>query len=119
MSYEGFEQHICKSGHQFTTPCQYFFDSDMEIEKEKCPYCQEVSVWHNCVDDTNNECLGIINDWSSLLLTKEEATTCELGCLHVITRATYRVPTKEELNQLRQYFDEELNNFQNCFLRIT
>ena len=116
MSYEGFEQHICKSGHQFTIPCQFLFGME-SMEKEKCPYCQEVSAWYNCVDDTNYECWGIINDWSSLLLTREEVVICEFGYSHIVTRATYRVPTKKELNQLRQYLDEELNVFQNCPLR--
>lgn len=48
MSYEGYEQHICKNGHLFCNHDIYHFEG----EEVRC-YCGAESVWYNQVDDTN------------------------------------------------------------------
>lgn len=110
MSYEGFEQHICANGHHFNTGPTYSFDDD---DKPICLICNAKSIFCNCVDDTNCENLGVIleKDWKKLLLTPEESKICNLGHLHVVKEATYRVPSKEELEKLRSYHDIHDNKY--------
>lgn len=103
MSYEGREQHICANGHQFDTNAKYQFDESPVY----CQYCGAESVWYNPVDDTNGEAYGEIVDWRSLQLTAGYSETCNLGHLHVIEEATYRIPTKEELEKLQCFFSQE------------
>ena len=101
MSYEGYEQHICKKGHRFDA------DSSGMFEVEGVCHCGAASAFCNSVDDTNCESWGIIldKDWDRLKLTDavtEKCPTCEH--VKVIEQATYRVPTKEEHEDMRCYF---------------
>ena len=46
MSYEGYNQYICKKGHYWT--------SDVYDEVTKCPVCGTTPYWVNSVDQTNS-----------------------------------------------------------------
>lgn len=97
MSYEGYDQVICEDGHLSTVDC---WDDD-----SACFICGGKRVWRNGVDDTNCDEMGIIHDFSSLVITPEELQTCNLGHPHVVKHAKYRVPTEKEAEKLRCYKD--------------
>jgi hypothetical protein len=46
MSYEGFEEYLCKKGHYFTQDC-------MDDSPSDCPYCFSPAVHYHAVDCTN------------------------------------------------------------------
>lgn len=114
MSYEGYEQHLCKSGHLFSQDAQCFVGE--ELDKPDCPHCGESSVFCNSVDDTNGEEWGIIpkKEWEALQIHAEVKKICNLGHEHVITEATYRVPTREMLLRMRHFYDPESDGFLPC-----
>ncbi len=45
MSYEGYEQRLCKNGHEWTDSCY--------SDATKCPRCGESHVWTHSVNQTN------------------------------------------------------------------
>jgi len=49
MSYEGYNQFICKKGHLFHKDA-YEWD---ELDKVRCPHCKAPVAWWNSVDVTN------------------------------------------------------------------
>lgn len=107
MSWEGYEQHLCKAGHYFENYDYngWFGDED----KPKCPTCGEPSTWFNVVDETNGSPQGIISDKSfqdCLLLVPAKEEVCNLGHVHTISEAVFRIPNKEETEALREYFDD-------------
>lgn len=53
MSYEGYEQILCKNGHYTCFDCY----SVPDLENDwSCSYCNERAVWSNSVDETNGIC---------------------------------------------------------------
>jgi len=100
MSYEGYNQFICTSGHRFDTPDNYG-------SRPRCAICGEEPAWCNSVDETNCESYGVIRDFSSLLIEPEQVETCNLGHAHVVKHARYRPPTEQEAQALRYYWDGE------------
>lgn len=100
MSYEGYNQNLCSEGHYWTSDAYEFKDDVI------CLYCEKVSkpVWSNSVDDTNGESVGHI-DMNQFLLHKEVKQRCNLGCMHIVKHAIYRIPTKEETKGLRTFTD--------------
>jgi len=48
MSFEGYYQKLCPSGHYWDVDCY-----SVGEEPEKCPCCGQDEVWHNLVDTTN------------------------------------------------------------------
>ena len=117
MSYEGYEQHLCKKGHLFSQDAMYFVGQ--EEDGPVCHHCNEPSVFFNSVDDTNGEEWGLITEdgWKMLLLTPEVRKVCNLGHEHVIKHATYRMPRNEELKSLRHYYDSDADEFRLCSSR--
>lgn len=101
MSYEGYNQFICKNGHRFDAHENY------GSQRDRCDVCQAEPAWCNSVDDTNCESDGVILDFSSFVIEPEQKETCNLGHAHVIKHARYRVPSKEEAQALRHYWDGE------------
>ena len=104
MSYEGYEEHICKNGHYFTSDPFYFDDVP------NCPYCKVPAAWTNSVDQTNYYSQGEIGEEvlaKHFLVEPEVVETCNLGYMHTIKQAVYRIPTHEEVQPLRKYYDEE------------
>lgn len=101
MSYEGSEQHICAKGHLWECPAPYMMNEGPTL----CPECQAPSVWRNSVDDTNCNDVGRILDFEPFKLTDDVAEYCNLGHRHVTAEATYRVPTEDEAEQARSYYD--------------
>jgi hypothetical protein len=113
MSYVGYEQHLCKSGHLFAQDSEYF---PGEVDAPNCPYCGEPSVFFNSVDNTNGEEWGLIpeEEWKGLQITEEVRKICNLGHEHVIAKATYRIPTKEMRLRMRHFYDPESGDFLRC-----
>lgn len=98
MSYEGWMQYICESGHRFDGA-----DAYQATKKIRCPHCQREPVLSNSVDDTNGDALGFIQDedWAKFLHTPEEVKICDMGHKHVVKQATYLIPTEEEIKNMR------------------
>ena len=105
MSYEGFEQHLCKNGHYYCCePSGYYCDTT------NCPDCGEESAFCNSVDQTNGPSQGELifpNDFEQLKIKGAVIETC-IHCGHtkVISQNVYRIPTKEEMEPYRHYYDE-------------
>lgn len=103
MSYEGYEQHICKNGHYFEVDAIYGYDAEVF-----CDYCRGPSAWMNGVDDTNGDNMGIIPIpllREKFLIKDVVVQICNLGHSHTMSEAVFRVPTKEETNPLRHYYN--------------
>lgn len=89
MSWEGFYQSICENGHRF----------DHYDEESKCYICESPHIWINVVDDTNCSSVGMIRDFSPVMILPEIMEVCNLGHKHIKQHATYRVPQKNELER--------------------
>ena len=113
MSYEGYEQHICAKGHRFDTDCGHMFDH----REDKC-HCGAKSVFCNSVDDTNCISFGIIpeSEWEKLQLTPAKQQTCNLGHVHVVEEATYRVP--ENGGRDIQYYRKAASRWEDVYINI-
>jgi hypothetical protein len=103
MSYEGYNQHICRNGHRFDEPEQYG-----EGDIPKCPECDAVTVWENGVDQTNCEDHGKISNDDFYKLLKTPATyrvcpTCHTS--EIVTPDIYEIPTNEWRKRHQQYWD--------------
>ena len=110
MSYEGFTQHLCPTGHAWNVPEQYLSEFDDPPIKEKCPICSQESSWSNMVDDTNCDQYGVIE---MVELTPAVECTCSCGHKHNKTEATYKPKcTREEaINNMRKEEREEEDRF--------
>ncbi len=84
MSFEGYYECVCFYGHRFGRSL---------YGAEKCP-CGSGAAWENLVDDTNGEAAGEKSDafWERLLIKPAEQERCNLGHLHTVTEAVYRIP---------------------------
>ena len=93
MSWEGYQQNICKNGHLFCGEGEYL----------ECPYCGNSIVWWNLVDETNgafevDECgnqTGVRIDGyvQPEVNTSEETCVCSTCChQHISKQATYKIP---------------------------
>lgn len=103
MSYEGYEQCICKSGHYFENHDIYGMDGEAN-----CPHCKEPAAWVNSVDDTNCESSGIIPEEllrKRFLLTAEIVGKCDMGHMHTVKEAVFRIPTQDETGPLQHHWD--------------
>lgn len=93
MSYEGYQQLICKNGHYNTV--------DAYDNIEVCQVCGEGFVWWNSVDVTNGsfevnekgEEVRIDGHINLEILQSEDYCTCEkCDNTHIISPAIYKVP---------------------------
>ena len=116
MSYEGWEQILCKNGHYHSADCHDYLEYDesvpyLDLEKVwKCPTCGERAVWWNAVDVTNGsycsspECKGKDGgcEWCDNgridgYVELEEATQVETsvcdkcGLTRTINQPTYKI----------------------------
>lgn len=77
MSYEGYEQLLCKNGHYDTADCWY---NDLQ----PCRVCGEKIVWINSVDETNGSFCGECNPQGSFYTAAEIDGSfcgeCKDGC---------------------------------------
>jgi len=98
MSYEGYTQNLCESGHRFNLDAHWWF-----AKEPTCPHCGLRICWSNDVDQTNCYDEGYISeeDWQKFLHTPEVTEVCNLGHTHVIQQATYLVPSNEEAQKVR------------------
>jgi len=82
MSYEGYVQYWCKSGHYWAADCY--------SPEPYCPICKEKAIFENGVDETNCESVGFI------FPELREECICPT-CKRPIKRL-YKIPKKEERN---------------------
>lgn len=82
MSYEGYEQHICKNGHLFHNYDIYQFKG----EEVRC-YCGAESAWCNAVDDTNCYQEGFIPE----------------DLFRSFSYSVLAIPTEKELKKMQTY----------------
>jgi hypothetical protein len=94
MSYEGYSQCICENGHLF-----------IGGGSDGCPKCFADVAWYNMVDDTNGDSVGIIQDFSPVLVEPAEIQVCNLGHSHVTKEAKYRVPKPDELKRWHRDYE--------------
>ena len=110
MSYEGSVQLICENGH-LTLEDTYYHD--MTETNPECSVCKGKILWENHVDETNGESVGLIlrNDMDKYFKIQEEKFETCPTCNH--THRTqpnlYRIPTKEETDNLQTITDFEAN----------
>ena len=92
MSYEGFEQVLCKQGHLREFDC--WNAPELFDLAEVCPVCKSVWVYRNMVDETN----GIDENDPSTVRREFEVEvpaligTCDLGHNHITVEARYKIP---------------------------
>ena len=107
MSWEGFSQNICKNGH--------FFNGDARFNMEPivCDICNSNIAFQNIVDDTNGDQIGVITEEMlfKLLVSPAKREICNLGHEHIVKPAIFRIPSKEEVNSLRSYWNDEEKMF--------
>ncbi len=100
MSYEGYEQKLCKNGHYWTVDA---FENYCGFDNDgfsNCPCCKEKEVWSNSVDTTNGSFEWIDGKEVRIdgYIELEEATpapvcTCkECGNVHALGPPTYKIP---------------------------
>lgn len=99
MSYEGYDQLLCKNGHYWTCDAFDNVSYDENGPKEiplSCPYCQSPNIWSNSVDQTNGNDVEAI-DMKQFLVQDREFKTCQTcGCASEVTPAIYRIPSPKE-----------------------
>lgn len=108
MSYEGYCQFLCSNGHLWEEGENYG-----SKDYGPCPDCGAGIVFQNSVDQTNCDEVGIIiqKEWNKLEISEEVNKKCDLGHIHRIEPARYRVPSKDELNTIRYYWDSTCESF--------
>lgn len=97
MLYSGFEQNICVNGHRY--------DTDIYADAQNCPHCGAKAGYSNGVDTTNGDDRYRIPTvaFAKFLISPAKTKVCNLGHLHTIEEAVYRVPsTLQEADQLAQ-----------------
>lgn len=92
MSYEGYEQHICRNGHRF--------DADCYSTGPTC-HCGAKPFWSNSVDQTNCDEVGFIteSEFKKLLVLEQKSEKCNLGHMHITQHEVYRFPKEGELRR--------------------
>lgn len=107
MSFEGYKQCICKSGHYYDTGNVY------SHRKAICPICFEEEAWCNYVDQTNGNNYGIIfeRNMNALIIMPEISQTCNLGHKHIQSPALYRIPKSGEMDEFRNFEDYDEGSF--------
>lgn len=112
MSFEGYFQILCRSGHAKGADCfdEPNFDGPEKIQFEEdgeeydhplwhCYDCNELAGWYNLVDETNGshyEGERIDNYIELEIATKPDVCTCECGYVHPKggDLSTYHIPKK-------------------------
>ena len=93
MSYEGYDQFLCKNGHHWTE------DAYTSNDKGLCRICGESIIWENCVDITNGtfDDDGTRIDGYVKLRIKRKAKYEKCKCCEnkkLIQHETYCIPKK-------------------------
>ncbi len=97
-----YEQCFCAVGHYYEN-----FDVHKEYGyNDRCPHCDRKAAWVNLVDETSGYPQGIIpiSELENYKISSQVIQKCNLGQLHVIQVALYRVPSQQETIPLRQYY---------------
>ncbi len=91
MGYSGYTQVLCKDGHLYNYDC---YDPNCPLNYEDsdswhCPECGSRCVWHNDVDQTNDDGNPVLL-WLLTPAVKCECPIC--GDTHTKHSATYKIP---------------------------
>lgn len=102
MSYEGYEQVLCKNGHLFN-----MYDigyTELEDDCYKCPSCKTKPVWYNCVDQTNDSGDEYVIKLEVLTAQENEVVIDKYGKKHmlVVKEETYKLPKKGIGNRVKK-----------------
>jgi len=97
MSYEGYRQYWCPSGHQWEGPGEVFNIGDQD---HLCDDCGQEAVFVNEVDDTNCDEWGRI---TPVLATPAVYKTCDMGFKHRVTPPAYLIPTEAQRNYAHEH----------------
>ena len=93
MSYEGYDQILCKNGHESSI---HAYDPLLDIDNWSCPICKEKVAWWNSVDLTNGsfENGQRIDGYVKLEVDRpEENCICpDCGVSHVKRVVTHKIP---------------------------
>ena len=89
MSYEGYSQFLCPTGHHWTLDCNCIFSS---LEENSCPVCHMGAVCENTVDLTNGSFDG--DERIDGYIKLEEASRRECKECHSVLEITYKIPRK-------------------------
>jgi hypothetical protein len=86
MSFEGYEQRLCKNGHYETFDVYEFVPED-----DPCSVCGAKWVWFNLVDCTNEPGVGKVE--LEIATPARYETTCEAcGSQAMVEEETYKIP---------------------------
>ncbi len=102
MGWEGYSQNFCENGHFFRAAMGPGEDEDVTA----CA-CGAAISRSNIVDDTNCDAVGVIPDevLAALLIREQKTELCNLGHIHVVERAVYRIPSEEEFEAVQHRWD--------------
>lgn len=98
MSYEGYEQYLCDNGH--------YFEGDSWTAIEECPSCKGKVAWNNSVNETNCDGIGYV-PMDQFLIHPDKTETCNMGHVHVVESAVYRIPTAKETKDAQTYYEQD------------
>lgn len=114
MSFEGHEQCICANGHYFETDIYYSGGTD---GGSLCDHCGAKAAVSVTADETNGTLESDSEYYpgqveyddlkASFLIKDEVEETCNLGHVHLISPAVFRIPSQEEIDKLRHWEKEE------------
>lgn len=96
MSWEGYDQILCESGHLSHRDITPFEDPDL-YDKWRCGFCGGVVAWTNQVDITNgshDEDGTRIDGYVELEVVEPESTcVCDkCNMLHIAKHTRYKIP---------------------------
>jgi len=113
MSWEGYAQVFCENGHLHGNWDDPYYFGGEEEKRSLCPNCGARPAFTNVVDDTNYDNQGILTDdvLKTLLISEEKTATCNLGHVHIIQAAVYRIITEEEARGLSSFMDPATNTY--------
>jgi hypothetical protein len=116
MSYEGYVQLICENGH-LTSEDTYYHD----MTEPECSICKGKILWENQVDETNGDDVGKITyeDMNKYFrIQGQKLETCPT-CNHVheVLSNLYRVPLKEETQNLRTTLISEESSLTRVYIK--
>lgn len=92
MSYEGYSQFLCKTGHYWELDCNITAE---KLEDNKCPICKKPAVWEHGVNITNgsfDDKGKRIDGFIELKPKKKISGICSCCGREHICEITYNIP---------------------------
>lgn len=108
MSYEGYVQLFCALGHCTNHDDSAYVDVEYSCQGiHEGKKCNQLIMLVNPVDDTNFDKVGQIPPEVLRQRLLHDAVThqCDCGHQHVVESARYKIPSVDELRNLRHRLD--------------